>query len=225
MNNAMTSGTGASRARDQRSDCELIAAILSGETHLYEMLIQPYQQRVYRAALFHLKDEEDARDVVQESFLKAFLKLNTFQSRSQFSTWLTSITINEARNRIRQRSSFQMISVGRHSNSEGMEFVASVPDTRETPSQFLERQELSCLLKQAVEGLSYNYRNVFELRIMQELSTCETAKRLKITSTSVKTRLHRARSLLQVSLRSNLGEERRSVPPLHAEPSVVHLST
>ncbi len=211
----MTSATRTSKAEEQRSDHDLIVAILSGDTRLYEVLIQPYQQRVYRAALLHMKDEEDARDVAQESLLKAFLKLNTFQGRSQFSTWLTSITINEARNRLRQRGSVQMRSAGSRSEGEGPEFVATVPDTREIPSQFVERQELNCLLKQAVEELSSDYRNVFELRVMQELSTCETAELLKITSASVKTRLHRARSLLQVSLRSNWGEERRltTFPP------------
>ncbi len=217
----MTSAGKASKAEDQRSDHDLIVAILSGDTYLYEVLIQPYEDRVYRVALLHMKDEEDARDVAQESLLKAFLKLNTFQGRSQFSTWLTSITINEARNRLRQRNSLKMRSVASRSEAEGAEFVASIPDTREIPSQFIERQELSCLLKQAVEELSSDYRSVFKLRVIQELSTCETAELLKITSASVKTRLHRARSLLQVSLRSNWCDQRRHVTTLHSETSVV----
>jgi RNA polymerase sigma-70 factor (ECF subfamily) len=150
-----------------------------------------------------MKNEEDARDVAQETMLKGFLKLGTFQGRSKFSTWLTSITINEARNRLRHRSYLHRRSTGGLPESEGAEFVSLVPDTRENPSQFLERQELSYLLEQAVNGLSSDYRKVFELRVMQDMSTRETAELLKITNALVKARLHRARSSLQVSLRSS----------------------
>lgn len=209
------------KAEVRMSESDLISGILSGSSHLYDVLIQPYHHRVYRAALLHVKDEEDARDVAQESLLKAFLKLDTFEQRSQFSTWLTSITINEARNRLRRRSHLQMRSTGSRPESDGAEFVASVPDTRENPSQFVERQELSYLLEQAVNGLSSDYRKVFELRVIQNMSTGETAQLLKITSASVKARLHRARSSLQVSLRSTRGERRRSSPALRAELSVV----
>ena len=221
MNTAIPSPTTSFNEDPLRSDHDLICAILRGETHLYESLIRPYQQRIYRAALQHMKDEEDARDVAQESILKAFLKLNTFQGRSQFSTWLTSITINEARNRLRQRSYFHVVSVDGRSGGEGKDLAASLPDTREIPSQLLERQELRCLLKRAVNDLSSDYRTVFELRVMQELSTCETAERLKITSASVKTRLHRARSSLQISLRSKYLVATRTIAAIHAETSAV----
>lgn len=221
MNDARTSAPKSSKAKDQRSDHDLIVAILSGDTHLFEVLIQPYEDRVFRVALLHMKDEEDAREVTQESLLKAFLKLNTFQGRSRFSTWLTSIAISQARNRLRQRNSLKRRSVAIRAEAEGAELVASVPDTHELPSQSIERQELSCLLMQAVEKLPSDYRRVFKLRVIQELSTRETAELLKITSASVKTRLHRARSLLQLSLRSNWWIERRHFTTLHSETSVV----
>lgn len=188
---------------EQLDENDLISAIVSGSTHLYEVLVRPYLQRIYRIALVRMKNEEDARDVAQESLLKAFLKLNTFQGRSQFSTWLTSITINEARNRLRNRTWVKTQSASNCSESDGVESVALLADTREIPSQFLERQELGRVIEKAVAGLSADYRNVFVLRVVQELSTCETAALLQITSDSVKTRLHRARTLLQASLRSN----------------------
>ncbi|MBB5061112.1 RNA polymerase sigma-70 factor (ECF subfamily) [Granulicella aggregans] len=219
MNTAIPAPTTSFNEDTLRSDHDLICAILRGETQLYELLIRPYQQRIYRAALQHMKDEEDAREVTQESLLKAFLKLNTFQGRSQFSTWLTSITINEARNRLRQHRYLRMMSVDDRSGGEGKDIAASLPDTREIPLQLLERQELSCLLKRALDDLSSDYRTVFELRVIQELSTCETAERLKITSASVKTRLHRARSSLQISLRSTYRVATRTIAAIHAETS------
>ena len=179
---------------------KLIVAILNGSAHRYEELIRPFHQRIYRIALMHMKDEEDARDIAQESFLKAFLKLSTFQGRSQFSTWLTSITINEARNRLRQRSYQQQNFYSETSGMENTEYISRVPDHRETPSQLIERQELNQLLQRAIDNLKDDYRDVFVLRVVNELSTCETAARLKITNALVKTRLHRARAILQASL-------------------------
>lgn len=213
--------TNTAKADNRMSESDLISGILSGSSHLYDVLIQPYQHRVYRAALLHMKDEEDARDVAQESLLKAFLKLDTFEGRSQFSTWLTSITINEARNRLRRRSHLQMRSTAGRPESDGAESVALVADTRENPSQFVERQELSYLLEQAVNGLSSEYRKVFELRVMQDMSIRETAALLEITNASVKARLHRARSSLQVSLTSTRAGRRRRSPARHPGPRVV----
>ncbi|SFS17896.1 RNA polymerase, sigma subunit, SigW [Granulicella pectinivorans] len=177
----------------------MISAILCGSTHLYGTLILPYQTRLYRIAFSHMKNEEDAKDVAQESLLKGFIKLHTFQRRSRFSTWLIGITINEARNRLRRSSSFPMQSLD-HSLLDGSTVTRNVSDAGETPAQSLERQELRRTLLRAMEALSEDYRQVFVLRVMQELTTFETAKTLKISIALVKTRLHRARVMLQASL-------------------------
>src|SRR6201998_1365414 len=81
----------------------MIAAVLAGEIELYHELIRPYERRVYVMALSYMKNEADAEDVAQEAFVKAFRKLSSFRAESKFSTWLISITINEARTRLRRQ--------------------------------------------------------------------------------------------------------------------------
>ena len=85
-----------------RDEAEMIASILAGDTEHYHELIRPYERRVYKMALSLMKNQADAEDVAQESFLKAFRKLADFRGQAKFSTWLISITLNEARGRLRQ---------------------------------------------------------------------------------------------------------------------------
>ena len=91
-----------------RTESELIAAVLAGEIQLYHELIRPYERSVYVMALSYMKNEADAEDVSQEAFIRAFRKLESFRAESKFSTWLISITINEARTRLRRQALVRM---------------------------------------------------------------------------------------------------------------------
>jgi RNA polymerase sigma-70 factor, ECF subfamily len=82
----------------------MIAAVLAGEIQVYHELIRPYERSVYVMAFSYMKNREDAEDVAQEAFVRAFRKLASFRAESKFSTWLISITINEARTRLRRRT-------------------------------------------------------------------------------------------------------------------------
>jgi len=86
-----------------RDETQIIASILAGDAHLFHQLIRPYERSVYVMALSFLKNEADAEDIAQEAFLKAFRNLSRFRGDSKFGTWLISITLNEARTRLRQR--------------------------------------------------------------------------------------------------------------------------
>ena len=187
-----------------RTDAEIIAAILAGGTHLYHELIRPHERRVYLMALSFLKNEADAEDVAQEAFIKAFRSLASFRAESKFSTWLISITLNEARNRLRRQSIVRMESLDEPPDGDTNISPALLRDWREIPSEAIEREEVRKLLQQAVEALPDIYRKVFLLRDVEELNISETAEALNISVPSVKTRLHRARMMLQRQLAPQL---------------------
>ena len=95
---------GRGMAEDRRDEAQIIASILGGNTQQYQQLIRPYEHTVYVMALSFVKNEADAEDVAQEAFLKAFRSLARFRSEARFSTWLISITLNEARSLIRRQT-------------------------------------------------------------------------------------------------------------------------
>jgi RNA polymerase sigma-70 factor (ECF subfamily) len=182
----------------------MIAAILAGDTELYHRLIQPYELSVYRMAMSFVKNETEAEDVAQEAFLKAFRHLANFRGESKFSTWLISITLNEARRRLRRQNTIRMESLDGPPEEGSKVSPALLRDWREIPSEALERRELRALLQKAIEELAPIYREVLVLRDIEELSVEETAGALAISISSVKVRLHRARIMLQKELAPKL---------------------
>jgi RNA polymerase sigma-70 factor (ECF subfamily) len=186
-----------------RIEPEIIAAILAGEIQLYHELIRPYERSVYLMALSYMKNEADAEDVAQEAIVSAFRKLSSFRAESKFSTWLISITINEARTRLRRQALVRMESLDQLLEEKGFS-PALLRDWREIPSEAIERDEVRYLIKQAVAQLPDIYRQVFLLRDVEELTTSETAEALNISIPSVKVRLHRARMMLQKQLAPQL---------------------
>jgi RNA polymerase sigma-70 factor (ECF subfamily) len=175
----------------------MISAILAGDTELYYGLIRPYELSVYRAALSLMKNESDAEDVAQEAFLKALHSLEDFRGQAKFSTWLISITLNEAKSRLRRQSTRRMESLDELPREGGRLRPALLTDWREVPSEALERRELRKMLRQAIDKLSPIYREVLLMRDVEEFSIEETSAALTISISSVKVRLHRARIMLQ----------------------------
>lgn len=193
----------------------LIAAILEGNSHEFHNLIRPYERTVYVMALTLLKNEADAEDAAQEAFLKAFRNLKSFRSESKFSTWLISITLNEARTRLRRKNAVPMESLDEPADGQGHVSPALLRDWREIPSEALERLEVRQLLQQAVADIPLIYRETFLLRDIEELSVNETAETLGISVAAVKVRLHRARIMLQRRLAPQLKQvspKRRWLP-------------
>jgi RNA polymerase sigma-70 factor (ECF subfamily) len=187
-----------------RDEEQMIASVLKGDTEKYHDLIRPYEHSVYRMALSFMKNESDAEDVAQEAFLNAFRNLAAFRGRAKFSTWLISITLNEARGRLRRQSLVRMDSLDETPEEGGHVLPALLRDWREVPSEALERKEIREMLQEAVDGLAPIYREVVLLRDVEELSVEETATALAISVASVKTRLHRARIMLQKALAPQL---------------------
>jgi RNA polymerase sigma-70 factor (ECF subfamily) len=205
--------TGPSVARDE---AVMIAAILAGDLRQFHDLIRPFERRVYLMALSMLRDEAEAEDVAQEAFLRAFRNLGKFRADSKFSTWLISITLNEARSRLRRRQLVKMESLDETLEDQRHVSPALLRDWREIPSEVLERKEVRSILRQAIEELPEIYREVFVLRDVEEMSVNEVAKAMDVSVSVVKVRLHRARIMLQKCLVPELKQmnptKRRWIP-------------
>jgi RNA polymerase sigma-70 factor (ECF subfamily) len=193
---------------ENRNEAQMIASILAGNTHEFHTLIQPYERSVYSMALSMLQNEADAEDAAQEAFLKAFRNLDKFRGEAKFSTWLISITLNEARSRLRQKKTAKTDSLDELTDG-GHVSPALLRDWREIPSQALERQEVRLLLQDAITDLPTIYREVFVLRDIEDLSVNQSAEALGISVAAAKVRLHRARLMLQ----KRLAPELRRVMP------------
>ncbi len=190
-------------------DRSLIERILNGERELFHELVRPYEKSLYFAAYSILQNEHDAEDVAQETVLKALRNLHTFRAESKFSTWLVSIALNEARGRLRHERLIQFDSVDAVPDEDGGEFTpAVISDWREVPPEALERKELREMLQTAIQDLPAMYREVLVLRDVQGFSIAETAAALGVNEGVVKTRLLRARLMMQKVLAPQLNIRR-----------------
>jgi RNA polymerase sigma-70 factor, ECF subfamily len=180
---------------------ELIARIIAGETNLFHELIRPYERMVYLSILTMLRNDQEAEDAAQEVMINAFRHLKSFRGDAKFSTWLVTIAMNEARQRLRKAKAAQLESLDEGKEDRQGDFTPAVlTDWREIPSEALEKKEIRQKLREAVEQLPPIYREVLVLRDLEELNQEETASALGINITLVKVRLHRARMMLQKML-------------------------
>jgi RNA polymerase sigma-70 factor, ECF subfamily len=193
-----------------RNEAQLIDSILAGNTSLYHDLLQPYEKLVYRMAFMMLRNEADAEDASQEAFLRAYRNLASFRSESKFSTWLTSIALNEARARLRYRKGGLAVSLDSFSNQTTSLPAQYVCDKQESALQSLERAELRAQLERAISDLPVIYREVLLMRLIDERSVRSTAQALMSTEGLVKTRLHRGRRMLQRRLSAHRLKQRPS---------------
>ncbi|HEU5400720.1 MAG TPA: sigma-70 family RNA polymerase sigma factor [Terriglobales bacterium] len=174
----------------------LIARVLAGELELFYELIAPIERRLYFTALDIVRSQADAEEVAQEAILKAFRNLRSFRGDCKFSTWVFSITVNEARMRLRRNRELLLDDL-QPEEEEGEYTPLQIADWREIPSEVLENSEMREHLGKAVASLGERYREVLILRDMNGLSIAETSKALNITEANVKVRLLRARLMLR----------------------------
>jgi RNA polymerase sigma-70 factor, ECF subfamily len=182
-------------------DDQLVRRILAGESALFEILVHRHSQRVYRAARAILRDDEEAADVVQEAFVRAYRKIGQFAGRAKFSTWLTKIAVYEARAR-RRKSRARAVTPREPADARESR---NDPDTGLDPERGVLVREVKALMEAAIEDLPDLYRTVFVMRMVEEMSTADTAEVLNLSQDAVKTRLRRARALLREKLRAVVG--------------------
>ena len=193
-------------------DNQLVRHVLAGEAAYFEILVHRHSQRVYRAARAVLGDDEEAADVVQETFVRAYRKLGQFAGRARFSTWLARIAVYEARARRRKSRARAVKSRELVHRNPGNE-----PDSAPDPERGALVREVKALLERAIEDLPDLYRTVFVMRVVEEASTAETAEVLSLSPDVVKTRLRRARALLREKLHAAVGPLGREVFPFAGE--------
>jgi RNA polymerase sigma-70 factor, ECF subfamily len=182
----------------------------------FESLVKQCNQRVYRLALRITRNEQDAEDSSQETFLKAYRHLGQFEGRSRFTTWISRIAINEGLMSLRKRHDGRRVSL-EDVNESAVEHGTLLQLRRpvEDPEVGFARRELRGALNAAIGNLRPLYRSVFLLRTVDGLSTSETAKALGLTVSTVKTRLRRARAELRAYLES-CGDLTQDLAPVSA---------
>ena len=184
----------------QDDEPELVATAKAGDPAAFTELVLRYERKIYRLALNITQNREDAEDAMQEAFLKSYAHLGEFQGDSRFYTWLVRITVNEALMKLRKRRPNQM-SIDEPVQGEEQDFMPrEIEDWGLSPEQKYAQTELAGILSSVIEKLEEEYRIVFVLRDIEELSTEETAELLNLSIPAVKSRLLRARLKLREKL-------------------------
>jgi RNA polymerase sigma-70 factor, ECF subfamily len=173
------------------SDKDVVTRIRSGERWCFEILMRRHNRRVFRATRAILKRDDEAEDVMQEAYVRAYEHLGEFRGEASFATWITRIAIHEALARKRRERRFDPLdSAPQRSNLMPLE-------SPRNPEQAVNDQQLRAVLEHAIDSLPDDFRAVFVLRAVEQMSGAETALCLEIPEETVKTRLHRARLRLQ----------------------------
>jgi RNA polymerase sigma-70 factor (ECF subfamily) len=165
----------------------------------FEQLVEHYERRAFRLAWRITRNHEDAEDVVQNAFVKAFQNLADFRGDSRFYTWLVRITINEALMKIRRRHSNE-VSIDEPIHADATSDPIQIEDQAANPEQRYSQHEVQRILAATINDLEPSHRSVLQLRDVEGLSTQQTAQALDLTPSAVKTRLQRARMKLRESL-------------------------
>ncbi len=178
----------------------LVNAARKGDIAAFEALVKRYDRNVFRIAQHITQNREDAEDVVQDAFLKAYQNLGQFQGQSKFYTWLVRIAVNEALMRLRRRRPERMVSLDEDVKTEEDSMPREIADWSPNPEQQYTQGELKDILSRTIQGLPASFRTVFVLRDVEGLSTEETADALGLSIPAVKSRLLRARLQLRERL-------------------------
>lgn len=183
--------------RSTLAEREVIARVILGEKGLYEILMRRYNQTLFRAVRSYLDRQEDVEDAMQETYLKAYAKLDQFKGDAAFSTWLVRIGINESLQKLRKSRTLRV-----HTNPDvRMEQLQQLPDNGQmNPEQRTIQGESKRLMEQAIDKLPEAYRAVYMLREVEGMNVAEVAHCLDISEANVKVRLHRAKSMLKESI-------------------------
>jgi RNA polymerase sigma-70 factor (ECF subfamily) len=201
------------------SDTELVARAKAGELDAFEALTNRYERRVYSLALRMLRQEQDAEDVTQQTFLSALENLSGFRGDASFATWLLRIATHAALKVIRKRKGLDTVSL--EAATEEREGYDTVPhpeyiaDWRQSPEELVRKNEIQRLLDDALAKLDEKHRLVFLLRDVEGLSVKEAAEALGLSEANTKVRLLRARLQLREQLTRTLGDPDRSAVRAH----------
>ncbi|HEY9139303.1 MAG TPA: sigma-70 family RNA polymerase sigma factor [Bryobacteraceae bacterium] len=184
----------------ETDEAALVAQSREGDGRAFGELVRRYEGKIFRLAQHVTQNREDAEDVLQETFLKAYEHLDQFQGTARFYTWIVRIAVNQALMKLRRRRTDRSVSLDEAIDAGEDTIVREVAAWDENPEQKFSRAEFGQILDAAILGLEPAYRSVFVLRDIDELSTEETADALGLSIPAVKSRLLRARLQLREKL-------------------------
>src|SRR5688572_2383623 len=187
-------------ALEQQEELALVERSRAGDAAAFGELVRQYERKIYSLAKHITQNDEDAEDVLQESFLKAYTHLDSFHGDSKFYTWLVRIAVNEALMKLRKRKSDKTVSLDEPQDTGEDIVTREIAVWEDDPEKKYSREELAEILETAVQSLKPSFRTVFVLRDIEELSTEDTAETLGISIPAVKSRLLRARLQLREKL-------------------------
>jgi RNA polymerase sigma-70 factor (ECF subfamily) len=201
---------GVTSSSDAAADEKLVAAAKNGDELGFESLARRHQRRIFALAFRYTRVREDAEDIVQETFRKAFVHLQKFEGKSSFSTWLTRIAINEALMSLRRRRALREVqaddSSGDNGTTPGLDLADASPDPEAT---YLQKEEARIVFA-AIRHLRPGMRRAVELRNLGDLSTQETARRMGLSVAAIKGRVFHARKELGRALRRQVRSQVRN---------------
>jgi len=184
-----------------QEEAALVAGAKIGDAAAFELLVQRHERKILSLAQRMTRNREDAEDVVQQSFQKAFVHLKNFEGESLFSTWLTRIAINEALMLLRRRRGSREVPIAESNTEDETALPLDIPDAGPNPEDSCLQREQERILSAAVNELTPGMRKAIELRELGELSTGETAQIMGLSVGAVKARVFHGRRKLQKTLK------------------------
>lgn len=198
---------------DDVSDAELVRRACGRDEAAVRAITRRYNRRLFRIARSILREDGEAEDVVQETYVRAFTGLDRFRGESAFGTWITRIAMNEALGRLRRRRpTLDWESYGKNRmQADIIHFPVSAGNA--DPERTAAQSQIRAILERAIDELPDAFRSIFVARIVEDMTVDETAELFGIPPETVKTRLHRARLLLRKALDKQLGPSLTSTFP------------
>jgi RNA polymerase sigma-70 factor (ECF subfamily) len=198
-----------------KSEMNSNAKLRSGESSAFEQIIRTHNQRLFRIARAILRDSFEAEDIVQEAYIKAFSNLDILETSNEPGAWLAKITSNLAISRLRQKK--RQIRLAEELIEDNAIPLRQGGNGEMSPEHQTALTQIRQLLEREIDDLSDGFREVFVLRMVEDMSVIETAQTLDLSPQTVKSRLHRARAKLQNSIKSQLTSEALEVFPFAGE--------
>ncbi|HEY6943945.1 MAG TPA: sigma-70 family RNA polymerase sigma factor [Candidatus Acidoferrum sp.] len=184
-------------ARDD-DDLLLVDRVLAGDRRAYEPLVRRHERRVFRVTLAILGNVQDAEEAMQDTFLKAFRRLEQFRKDAKFTTWLTRIAVNAAIEKRKKRKNFVPLSEAERADEQFL--PKHYEPWKSNPEQIYGKQEIHRIVEEAIQALPGIYREAFVLRDVEGLSAEEAAEALGVSVPALKSRLLRGRLMMRERL-------------------------
>jgi RNA polymerase sigma-70 factor (ECF subfamily) len=206
---ALSNPVGSNTTTLSDEDAALVSSVQKGDLDAFELLVSRHQKRMLNIAFRMTNNYEEACEVVQDVFVSAYKNIKTFRGESKFTTWLTTITLNLSRNKLKQMKSRQAqvaFSLDEPILTEDGQMAMDPPSKEPSVLDQLVKRDLRNQVQKCIKALEPDFREVLVLRDMQDFSYDEIGNMLKMREGTVKSRLFRAREMVKNCLKSVMGE-------------------